>query len=109
MAEETTKSNPKGSVKFKFFINVLINPRDIALLLQCSEDSLPLCFPLVPEEHPCTHWIVHEGLKGYPTKTLILSVAESTPTLSSAHVQLLTNIFKMERLLKCNLTQNSLY
>lgn len=46
---------------------------------------LPLRFPLLPEEHPCTYRIVHKGLKGYPTKTLSLSVAESTtPTISAS-------------------------
>lgn len=43
-------------------------PREAALTLQCNKHSTPLCFPLLPEDHPCTYWIVHEGLKGYPTK-----------------------------------------
>ncbi len=71
--------------------------------------ALPLRFHLLPEDHPYTYWTVHKGLKGYPMKTLILSVAESTTlTISSSHVKILILIKKMavQRLLKCHLKQN---
>lgn len=49
---------------------------------------LPLRFPPLPEEHHCTYWIVHKGLKGYPTKTLSLRDESTTPTMCASHVKI---------------------
>lgn len=75
--------------------NPPMNPGEIKLHYHYNtvRAPLPLRFHLLPEEHPCTSRIVHKGLKGYPMKTLNLTVAKSTtPTISSSHVILLVLI-----------------
>lgn len=56
------------SVSCYFTYNCLIYARTFAITEQAGLHSL--CFSLMMEEHPCTYWIAHKALKGYPTKIL---------------------------------------
>lgn len=61
------KSNPV--VSFLLFYLQLSNIcKNVAITEHAGLQSF--CFSLMMEEHPCTYWIAHKALKGFPTKIL---------------------------------------